>query len=241
MNQAVKLIGNLYVVGGANLTHPWDANAFLLAGDEPTLIDCGSVFGYSGLKQGLAELGYAPRDVVRVLATHGHWDHLSAMAKLRAEGEARLYAHAADRPAIESGDWDRTSAFLYGVAFPPVQVDRCLEDGDSFKIGGADLRVYHTPGHSPGGVCFRAEIAGVKILIAGDTIYGGYHPRIGSDVDVWRASLARLLEVDFDALAIGHSTPTMMFDAKTRVREASERFGTFFDPWFKPFHANFRY
>ncbi len=241
MNHAVKLIGNLYVVAGANLTHPWDANAFLLAGDEPTLIDCGSHLGYDGLKSGLNELGYAPRDIHRVLGTHGHWDHLSAMSKLRAESDAALLVHDAERPAIESGDWDRTSAFLYECAFPPVSVDGCLNDGDAFDIGGAKIRVYQTPGHTPGSVCFQVEIDGVKILIAGDTVYGGYHPRIGSDLDTWRASLHRLLELDFDALAIGHSTPTLMFDAKTRVREASERFGTYFDPWFKPFHTNFRY
>ncbi len=241
MNHAVKLIGNLYVVGGANLSHPWDANAFLIAGDEPTLIDCGSVLGYNGLKRGLAEVGCAPRDLKRVLATHGHWDHLSAMAKLRTESDAALLVQEAERAVVESGDWERTSAFLYDCAFPPVHVDGYLTDGDAFSVSGVKIHVYHTPGHTPGCVCFHLEMAGVKILIAGDTIYGGYHPRIGSNVDTWRASLERLLELDFDALAIGHSTPTLMFDAKTRVREASERFGTYFDPWFKPFHANFRY
>jgi hydroxyacylglutathione hydrolase len=56
----IRLIGNLYVISGDKLTHPWDASAYLLAGDEPTLIDCGSSEGYNALKANLKKLGYTP-------------------------------------------------------------------------------------------------------------------------------------------------------------------------------------
>lgn len=240
-NAMVKLIGHLYVVANNKLTHPWDANAYLIAGDEPTLIDCGSSEGYAALTQNLARLGYAPGDIRNVIATHGHWDHLSGMAQLRAESDARLWLHAGDREGVEQGDSERTSAFLYDRPFPPVTVDQLLQDGDVLPIGRYRFRVYHTPGHSPGSVSLLTEINGLKLLIAGDTLWGGFHPKLRSDLDAWTRSLDRLLQLDFDAITIGHCPPTLIFDAQTKVREARQQFGVFFDPWFKPFNVKFVY
>jgi glyoxylase-like metal-dependent hydrolase (beta-lactamase superfamily II) len=237
----VKLIGQFHVISNPKFTHPWDANAYLVAGDEPTLIDCGSSLGYAALKAALDQLGYAPRDIRRVIATHGHWDHVSSMAQLREESDAQLWMHANDRDAVEAGDDDRTSAFLYGQPFPAVKVDRLLHDNEDIAVGPYRLHVMHTPGHSPGSVVFCTEVNGIKILIAGDTLWGGFHPKLGSDLDVWAHSLDRLLSLDFDVVTIGHCPPTLIFDAKTKVREARQQFGVFFDPWFKPFHLKFVY
>jgi glyoxylase-like metal-dependent hydrolase (beta-lactamase superfamily II) len=237
----VRLIDNLYVISGDKLTHPWDASAYLLAGDEPTLIDCGSSEGYPALKRNLRQLGYKPGDIRRVIATHGHWDHVSAMNLLREESDAELFLHQAECQQVETGDWDGTAAFLYGSAFPPVKVNRFLKDGDVLTIGEHRLHVYHTPGHSPGSVSLWMEMNGFKILIAGDTLWGGFHPRIRSNIDDWTASLDRLLELEFDVMTTGHCPPTLIFDAKTKVREARQQLGVLFDPWFKPFNVKFMY
>jgi len=237
----VRLLGKLHVVSGDKLTHPWDASAYFIAGDEPTLIDCGSSEGYLLLKQNLSRLGYEPKDIRNVIVTHGHWDHLSGMARLREESDALLHLHEGDRAQVEAGDFDRTAAFLYDRPFPPVRVDRPLCDGQVLNIGEYAFQVYHTPGHSPGGVCLWTEISGMKLLIAGDTFWGGYHPRIASDMEAWTASLDRLLELDFDVMTIGHCPPTLIYDAKTKALEARQQFGVYFNPWFKPFHTTFRY
>lgn len=237
----VRLIGQLYVISGDKLTHPWDASAYLVAGAEPTLIDCGSSEGYPALKRSLQQLGYAPKDIRRVIGTHGHWDHLSGMAQLREESDALLYLHEGDRAAVESGDVDRTASFLYGKPFPPVRVDHPLNDGEILQAGGYAFHVYHTPGHSPGSVCLWVEINGLKLLIAGDTWWAGYHPRIGSDMEAWATSLDRLLELEYDVMTIGHCPPTLIFDAKIKTLEARQQFGVYFNPWFKPFHTTFRY
>jgi len=50
----------------------------------------------------LAQQGVQPRAIRRVIATHGHWDHVSGMAALRAESDAQLSIHAADRPQVET-------------------------------------------------------------------------------------------------------------------------------------------
>lgn len=237
----VRLIGQLYVVANDKLTHPWDANAYLIAGDEPTLIDCGSSEGYPALRESLGKLGYQPKDIRRVIGTHGHWDHLSGMAALREESDAELWLHPADREQVETGDVNRTSAFLYDRPFPPVKVDRTLRDGETLKIGEYQFQVYHTPGHSPGSISLWTEINGLKLLIAGDTLWAGFHPKIRSNLDDWARSLDRLLQLDIDVVTIGHCPATLIYDAKTKMREARQQFGVFFNPWFKPFNVKFTY
>jgi glyoxylase-like metal-dependent hydrolase (beta-lactamase superfamily II) len=237
----VRLIGQLYVVAGHKLTHPWDASAYFVGGDAPALIDCGSTEGYPFLKERLKQLGYEPRDIRTVIATHGHWDHLSGMARLREESDARLLMHEADREQVEIGDTERTAAFLYDRPFPAIRVDGLVRDGDVIELGSYQFQIVHTPGHSPGSISLWTEINGLKLLIAGDTLWGGYHSKIRSSLDDWAASLDYLLELNFDAVTFGHCSPTLYFDAKTLVQEARQQFGVYFNPWFKPFHTSFRY
>lgn len=237
----VKLIENLHVISGDKLTHPWDASAYLITGSEPVLIDCGSSEGYPALKRNLKQLGYEPKDITRVIATHSHWDHLSGMAQLREESDARLLLHRAEHEQAATGDYNLTSSFLYDRPFPRVQADDTLEDGDVLEVGSYRLSVHHTPGHSPGSVCLLTEIRGTKILIAGDTLYGAYYPKAGSNMEDWTASLDRLLKLEFDVMTIGHCPPTLIFDAWTKVQEARQQLGVAFNPWFKPFYLAFRY
>lgn len=229
----LRLLSELWMTSGENLTHPWDANSYLLKGDVPTLIDCGSVEGYPALKRHLRAFGYEPSDIKQVIATHGHWDHLSGLAQLREESDVKLYIHAADREQVETGDPDRTAAFLYGRQFPPLRVDGELYDGQVLDINGYQLHVHHTPGHSPGSVCFWAEISGMRLLIAGDTIAGGYHSKLDSDLVAWEKSLDKLLTLEFDVMTIGHSPARLIFDAKHRVKVLRNRFGDLFNPWFE--------
>lgn len=229
----LRLLNEFWLTSGERLTHPWDGSAYLVKGDEPTLIDCGSTEGYPALKRSLQTFGYQPSDIKKVIATHGHWDHLSGMALLREESDARLYIHPADRWQVETGDYELTAAFLYGRPFPPVRVDGLLEDGDVLAINDFEFTVYHTPGHSPGSVCLWTQVGGMKLLIAGDTIAGSYHPKLRSDLDAWERSLDRLLQLDFDVMTIGHCPPVLIFDAKHRVKVLRQRFATVLNPWFE--------
>jgi glyoxylase-like metal-dependent hydrolase (beta-lactamase superfamily II) len=112
-----------------------------------------------------------------------------------------------------------------------VHVDGTLDDGDVLQINDFTFTVYHTPGHTLGSVCLWTEKEGVKLLIAGDTIWGGYHPRIGSDLQAWNRSLDRLLDLEFDVLTFGHWSG-LVPDAKRKVEKARRFFATYFDPWF---------
>ncbi|TLS52935.1 MBL fold metallo-hydrolase [Paenibacillus antri] len=242
MSHAVKLTGNLYVVAGDKLTHGWDASAYLVLGDEPALIDCGSTAGYPALKRNLEGLGLSPRDIKRVYATHGHWDHISGYALLKEDNpDVELHIHEAARASVEAGDAELTAAFLYDLPFPKMAVDGLLEDGATTTIGGNETKLIHTPGHTPACVSFLLQCGGNRVLIAGDTMWGGFHPRIKSDMDAWHRSLSKLAAEEFEYMSFGHLPPTLVVDAKTKVVEAQKQLGVYFNPWFKPFHTKFMY
>jgi glyoxylase-like metal-dependent hydrolase (beta-lactamase superfamily II) len=242
LGRPVRLSASLWQVAGEGITHPWDANAYLLHADEPTLIDCGSTAGYPALRRALDAAGTGPGKIRRVLGTHGHWDHVSGVAGLRQDSDVELCLHAGERAAVESGDPVRTTAsLLYGQPAPRLRVDSELYDGQRLLLGAAAIDVVHTPGHTPGSVCFVVSVDSYRLLVAGDTLWGGFHPDIGSDVSAWHRSLDRLLEMELDYLTFGHGTHRLLPDAHERLREARVRLGTFYDPWGRPPYLSFSY
>jgi hydroxyacylglutathione hydrolase len=96
-----------------------------------------------------------------ILLTHNHMDHIGALTQLRNELKVPLAAHAADA----------------GNLVPPPEM--LLSDGDTISVGNLKLTVLHTPGHTPGSLCFRV----VRYLISGDTIFPGGPGKTGSPAD----------------------------------------------------------
>jgi glyoxylase-like metal-dependent hydrolase (beta-lactamase superfamily II) len=89
--------------------------------------------------------------VSHILTTHGHADHVQAARRVRELTQARFACHPADEGMM------------------PLRVDQQIADGDVFRCGGYQLRVLHTPGHTPGSVCFQID----EHLISGDTLFPG--------------------------------------------------------------------
>lgn len=239
----VRLTEHLWQIAGAGITHPWDAAAYLVLDGDPVLVDCGSALGSAALHAHLRTLGVRhPADIAAVVATHGHFDHVGGAARLAAAG-VPILVHHGDATALAGGDPVRTCAGpLYGQLFEAVTPEP-LADGDVITAGGACLEILHTPGHTPGSVCVVAAIDQQRVLLAGDTLYGGFSPEIGSDADAWRDSLERLADprLALDALSFGHCVSRLLDDPAGRIAEARLRFGTYFDPWFKPPRHTFRY
>lgn len=243
-SKCYALMPGLWGIAGANLTHAWDGNAYLLAdGRDALLIDCGSVFGYEAMKANLKAIGYAPNAVQSVIATHCHWDHCSGFSKLTQESHARFHIHSADADAVKTGDYDLTATFLYGkdLAFPSFVPQVVLNGGERLQVGGIDIQVVSTPGHTPGSVCVIATINGKRILFAGDTLWGGCHHRIKSDLIAWRKSLDLLLSQKYDYLTWGHYEPLLFSRANERLEEACAQFDVYQNPWFRPFYMDLKF
>ena len=98
------------------------------------------------------------RSVRAILCTHGHNDHINAADALsRATGGASVLLHPDDE-------------MLWDVVYPDRKPDRAVRDGDELEVAGERLRVVHTPGHSPGGVCLLGPDGHV---FGGDTLFNG--------------------------------------------------------------------
>jgi glyoxylase-like metal-dependent hydrolase (beta-lactamase superfamily II) len=105
----------------------------------------------------------AGRRVSAILLTHGHNDHVNAAVALRDQVDAPVYLHDGDR-------------MLWDAVHPLDAPDRPLTDGHVLEVAGTQLRVLHTPGHSPGGCCFYLVPAGgpgTAVVFTGDTLFCG--------------------------------------------------------------------
>ena len=108
-----------------------------------------------------------------ILHTHGHLDHVGATAEIYEllGGGLPVGLHP-DEIELYRNAPVQAQMFGLEVAAPP-EPDLALNHGDNLKVGGFSLEVRHTPGHSPGGVCFVVGGAGSPLVIAGDVLFAG--------------------------------------------------------------------
>ncbi len=137
------------------------------------------------------------RTVRGILLTHGHDDHIKAARELQAATGAPVLLHR--------DDW-----FLFERVFdtPP---DGTLEDGQTFDVGDAQLRVLHTPGHAPGACCLH--VPALATVFSGDTLFSGGPGATGrsfSDFGTIIDSISeRLLTLPSETLVLtGHGDST---------------------------------
>lgn len=180
----------------------FETNCWLIAadgGDEAVVVDPG--FSAARVHELLRGAGKTP---VAVLATHGHADHVGAAAEFCGD-ELPLHIHEADALAL-------TDPLAWGAGYArepiPVKDVRTLSDGDVLSFAGFRIEVLHTPGHTPGSVCFRTD----GWVLSGDLVFAGTIGRSdfpNSSPEHMRASLRRFLELP-DPLQVlpGHGPRT---------------------------------
>ena len=129
-----------------------DNNVWLVGDDERVVVidaphDAGAITEAVGGRQ-----------VDGIVCTHGHNDHINAAVEVAEATGAPIALHPDDR-------------MLWEVVHPGRKPDLDLAHGDVLQMGGTLLQVWHTPGHSPGGVCLHLAEAGV--VFTGDTLFQG--------------------------------------------------------------------
>jgi glyoxylase-like metal-dependent hydrolase (beta-lactamase superfamily II) len=200
----VELAGGVYLVGQerySNLTYMIDCGPEGVALIDPTYD--------SEVELTLANVekcGRKKTDIRWVLNTHCHVDHAMADHKFRELG-AKILVHEADAAAIERGTQVTAFYLIKGLsAFPRCPVDQRLADGEELALGTRRLRVIHTPGHTPGSVCFLLEADGKNLLFSGDTVL--YDGRLGwqgnpyADNRQYAASLRKLGDFTWNGAAV---------------------------------------
>jgi hydroxyacylglutathione hydrolase len=180
----------------------YETNCWLIADDgteDAVVVDPG--FSPARVHELLREAGKTP---VAVLATHGHVDHVGAAAEFCGD-DLPFHIHEADALALTDPE-----AWGAGYRREPIRVKdvRTLIDGDVLTFAGFRIEVLHTPGHTPGSVCFRTD----GWVLSGDLVFAGTigrHDFPNSSRQDMRRSLRRFLELP-DPLPVlpGHGPRT---------------------------------
>lgn len=144
-----------------------------------------------------------------ILLTHAHFDHIMALEPLRQATGAKVYLHEDDADFLTDSELNLMSRFSSDeIKVSPADI--LLNDGDIITVAGEELRVMHTPGHTPGSVCY---ICG-RDMISGDTLFRdsiGRYDFPGGDFMTLLHSLKTLAALDGDYKVYpGHGMTTTL-------------------------------
>src|SRR4051794_11807244 len=120
----------------------------------------------------LEELRQLGVTAVSLVHTHAHFDHVMGTKELATATQAEILLHKDDRWLYDNVEMQ---AQMFGLRASPVAAPtRELAGGEVVPFGRREARVLHTPGHTPGSLCFYTEFAGERpLLFAGDTLFAG--------------------------------------------------------------------
>lgn len=162
-------------------------------GDEPDLI-------LDFIKEENLNLKY-------ILCTHGHFDHIGSVKELRDETGAKVVLHEKDIEIYRNSP--QIAMQFFGIEIEPQpEPDILIKNGEILNTGNIQLTVIHTPGHSPGSVCFYTD----GYIFTGDTLFAGSVGRtdiIGGSMNELLNSLKKIASLPDETIVFpGHGPKT---------------------------------
>ena len=207
--------------------HHWEeTHCYLLIGSERALlIDTG--LGVCNIYEQVRRLTDKP---VTAVATHIHWDHIGGHKYF-----PEFYAHEAELDwlngkiplplqAVKNMVADRCELpedfCINGYAIFQGKPGRLLDDGDTIDLGGRTIQVLHTPGHSPGHLCFWEDEKGY--LYSGDLVYEGtlFANYPSTDPQSYMTSLEKIASLPIKQLFPGHHSLNISPELVIQMRDA---------------------
>jgi len=164
--------------------------SYIIIDKKITLIDSGVMGAEKRIYEFIRQSGRSIGDIETLILSHAHPDHIGAAGQIKKDTQCEVVAHELERNFIEDielQNQQRPVPRFYDLVSEPVDVDITIEDNEMLIIGNdIDLRMVHTPGHSPG--LLSILFLGKDILFSGDAIpipndipnYDNYHQLISS-------------------------------------------------------------
>lgn len=159
----------------------------------------------------------------KILLTHSHWDHIADVFPLFKETGAEIYIHPLDALNLENPGSDGLQSRVQIMGIKPHIF---LKDGDKIQVGNEVLTVIHTPGHSPGGVCYYHEKD--HLLFSGDTLF---RETIGNlslptcQPELMWDSLDKLSRLPKQTVVYPGHGPSTTIGEESWLSQAKQRFG----------------
>lgn len=147
------------------------------------------------------------QEIIYILLTHGHYDHIGSVEYLRNELQVQVAIHKDDAEMLTNPAKNLSSFLGKDVKLSPAEI--LLDDNQELKVGEITLKVIHTPGHTPGGICILTDDG----LISGDTLFNGSVGRTdfpGGDMQKLISSIQnRLMDLPDETVVYpGHESRT---------------------------------
>lgn len=211
------VFGNVYMVGTCGITA-----LLITTSDGHFLIDGATAEAAAGIADNIRKLGFDPKDVRYLLATHEHLDHVGGIAGLKRITGAKFVTRSAAVRAMGSGlpQADDPQHNMH-PAFEGVKTDVIIEDGKTLRIGKQAVTIIATSGHSPGGTSWTWKSCEGKICR--QLVYADSLNAVSADfyrftdqpayVATLRASIARISSLkDCDILISPHPFQSNFFE-----------------------------
>lgn len=190
--------------------HVLGCNVYLIYdADEWLLIDIGYQDTVDETIELIRQLDFPLSHCKTLIATHADVDHIQGLATAKQLLRTTVTAHPLAAAPLAKGDKIKTFAEIeaqgISMEMPPVEVDNLINDGDTVTVGGIELQVWLTPGHTDSQLSFRFG----DLLFSGDNIYrdgcvGAIDAHHGSDLPEFIKSLQRIRQSDVKWLLPSH-------------------------------------
>ena len=214
------------VVEGVYLISVGRANAYLLTGEDLSLVDTGMPGEEENVIRGIKKIGRKPGEISHILITHAHMDHMGSLAALKKASGAMVVASGKEVDYVKAvkrtwtmgregfgGKLFKTALFFmetFVFKYEPTDVDIPCQGGETIDCFGG-IQVVASPGHSPGSLSYYQKDK--KVLFTGDALSNmsgelRLPPRMGcADYGEALKSVEGLAELDFETCLFGHGDP----------------------------------
>ncbi len=221
---------------------PGGSNSYLIKSEDGyILVDAGLKGAAQKLLGELQSLQSKPEDIILIIVTHNHYDHIQGLAEVKKLTGAAVAMHKDEimKPGEEDIIRKNESSLIFrlivklfeqvnpNIISDTVNVDIDIVDGMNLREYGVDAKIIHTPGHSPGSVCIVTDDGQ---CICGDTLFNMFpcthYPIIVYNRKKLAGTYRRLDSINPDIYYPGHGKPITREMFKTKIMNRKKYFKT---------------